>query len=120
MTRAKQCGVAGRLARAIGTVAALTLAACAREAPPPFLLLITVDTLRADRLGAYGGPPGLTPHIDALMEKSAVFEAAFAPCAATLPSISALMTGRYPEEIGMLANASLLRTDFATLAGVLG
>jgi arylsulfatase A-like enzyme len=86
---------------------------------PPLLLLVSVDTLRADRLGAYGAPAGATPRLDRLMSQSLVFENAFSTCSYTLPSVSALMTGRYPEELGMLGNVALLGSDFATLAGVL-
>ncbi len=102
-----------------GLALLIALAGCAPERTPPFLLLLSVDTLRADRVGAYGGPPGLTPHIDALMAESVVFENAFSTCSYTLPSLGALMTGRYPEEVGMHANVSLLGPEFATLASVL-
>ena len=49
---------------AIVAVIALSALGCWREAEPPLLLLVSVDTLRADRLGAYGGPAGLTPNLD--------------------------------------------------------
>jgi arylsulfatase len=86
---------------------------------PPFLLLVTVDTLRADRLGAYGSPLGLTPHLDALAGRSEVFDAAYAPASYTFPSVAALLSGRYPEEIGALANRSMLQARISTLAEVL-
>ncbi len=83
------------------------------------VLLLTSDTRRADRLGGYGGPQDLTPNLDALLAESVVFASAFAPCSYTLPSVSALMTGRHPEELGLASNTSRVGTDFATLAGVL-
>jgi len=92
--------------------------ACGRD-ERPFVLLITVDTLRADRLGAYGSPLGLTPHLDALAERSEVFDAAYAPASYTFPSVAALLSGRYPEEIGALANRSMLQARISTLAEVL-
>jgi arylsulfatase len=103
--------------------AALALAgallACGRSEPPRLLLLVTVDTLRADRLGAYGSPLGLTPHLDALAAGSLVFGSAYAASSFTLPSLSALLTGRYPEEYGMWSNESALPADVTTLASEL-
>jgi len=96
----------------------LAVFACGRGPTERWLILVTCDTLRADRLGAYGGPPGLTPNLDALLERSLVFRSAFAPSSYTLPSLSALMTGLHPEELGMLENVSELRAE-ASLASVL-
>ncbi|MEE9606288.1 MAG: sulfatase [Myxococcota bacterium] len=105
-----------------GLAAALTLlawlAGCAGE-PPRILLLITVDTLRADYLGAYGSERGLTPRLDALARESLVFSAAYAPAAFTLPSVSALLTGRYPQELGIWSNESALPEWAPTLAAEL-
>jgi arylsulfatase len=98
----------------------ILLAACGGAPPPPdVLLLITVDTLRADRLGAFGSPLGLTPNIDALAEESAVFTAAYAATPFTLPSVSALMTGRHPAELGIFRNESILPETVPTLASEL-
>jgi len=99
---------AGLLAVALA-VAASGAAACARPAPAPrLLLLISVDTLRADHLGAYGSERGLTPRLDALARESLVFRAAYAPAPFTLPSMAALFSGRYPETLGVVSNASRL------------
>jgi len=87
--------------------------------PPSVLILITVDTLRADRLGAYGSPLGLTPHLDALAKQSVVFTSVYAPASFTVPSVSTLMTGRYPEELGIWKNESGLPGSVATLASSL-
>jgi len=83
------------------------------------LLLITVDTLRADHLGPAGSRRGLTPNLDALAVKSHSFRSAYAPASFTLPSISSLMTGKYPEELGIVSNRSALRSTLPTLASVL-
>lgn len=80
------------------------------------LLLVSVDTLRSDQLAAYGSERGLTPRIDALAKESLVFTAAYAPASHTLPSISALLTGRYPEELGVWSNGSVLPAGVPTLA----
>jgi arylsulfatase A-like enzyme len=100
---------------------AIALAAGCRDAPEPprHLVLITVDTLRADRLEAYGGALGLTPHLDALARQSEVFLRAYAPSAFTLPSVSAIMTGRYPQELGIWKNESGVPESAATLAAEL-
>ena len=87
--------------------------------PSELLLLITVDTLRADRLGAYGSDRELTPYLDAFAQESLRFTSAYATAAITLPSIAAILTGRYPESIGMRSNASVLPADVPTLATTL-
>ena len=81
---------------------------------PRLLLLVSVDTLRADRLGVYGSDLGLTPNLDAL-----AFMAAYAAAPFTLPSVSALMTGRHPEALGIFSNESLLPASVPTLASEL-
>jgi arylsulfatase len=78
--------------------------------------LISVDTLRADRLGCYGNPLGLTPELDALAARSSVFEAAFAPTSFTRPSIASLLSGRYPEETGVHSNLAPFPEALPTLA----
>ncbi len=101
----------------------LALAGCTPPTsipPPQLLLLISVDTLRTDRLGIYGSELGISPNLDAFAEHSQVFEAAYAPTSFTLPSIGTLLTGRYPEEIGILGNRSALAPSVPTLATALG
>jgi arylsulfatase len=95
------------------------LTGCGAPPPPTLVLLISVDTLRADRLGAYGSERGLTPNLDALARKSAVFDAAYAPAAFTLPSVSALLTGRHPRELGIWKNESVVPEATPTLASEL-
>src|SRR5262245_1664861 len=100
-------------------LAALCLAGCAGEPAPRLFLLVSVDTLRADRLGAYGSDRGLTPRIDALARESELFRAAYAPASHTLPSVAALWTGRLPQEIGVVDNLSRLAPGVPTLAAEL-
>jgi arylsulfatase A-like enzyme len=88
------------------------LAGC--RSPRRLIVLITVDTLRADHVGAYGAT-GLTPHLDRLATESVVFDRAYAPSSTTLPSLAALMTSRYPEELGIQGNTSAL-SNATTLA----
>jgi len=97
---------------------ALALLGCG-EPPPRLLLLITADTLRSDRLGAYGSPLGLTPALDRLARHSARFEHAFTPVPLTLPALTSLMTGHYPQESGVRSNVSVLPAHVETLASIL-
>lgn len=60
------------------------------------LLIITLDTTRADRLGAYGWPQSVTPTLDRLAAEGVVFEHAVAPAPLTLPSHSSLFTSKFP------------------------
>jgi arylsulfatase len=95
-------------------------AGCGKAPMPRLVLLVTVDTLRADELGAYGSSRGLTPHIDALARESTLFTAAYAPAPFTVPSIAGLLTGRHPEALGIRTNESGLPVGVPTLATVLG
>jgi arylsulfatase len=67
----------------------------------PDLLLIIVDTLRADRLGTYGYDAPTSPTLDALAVSSVVYERATATAPFTMPSVAALMTGRYGDHVGV-------------------
>ena len=89
------------------------------DAGPELVLLISVDTLRADRLGAYGSDRGLTPRLDELANESVVFERAYAPSSFTVPSVSAFLTGRYPEQNGIYTNEFTLNPKVPTLATLL-
>jgi arylsulfatase A-like enzyme/Tfp pilus assembly protein PilF len=60
------------------------------------LLLITLDTTRADRLGAYGWPQSVTPALDRIASEGVVFQHAVAPAPLTLPSHASLFTSKYP------------------------
>jgi len=83
----------------------LGLLACEPEPiERPNILLITLDTTRADHLSAYGYYRETTPVLDALAEKSVFFEHFVAPMATTLPTHTSLFTGTYPLEHGVRAN----------------
>jgi arylsulfatase A-like enzyme len=66
--------------------------------PRPDLLLLTIDTLRADRIGAYGSDAGLTPGLDRLAGESILFETAIAQSSWTRPSFGSIFTSRYPSD----------------------
>ncbi|HUL14547.1 MAG TPA: sulfatase-like hydrolase/transferase [Terriglobales bacterium] len=90
-----------------------------REAPRhhPNVLIITVDTLRADRVGAEGSHEGLTPHIDALAKDGVVFTDAISQVPLTFPSHAAIFTGTYPFHNGVQDfTAQPLSERFRTLA----
>ena len=72
---------------------------------PPDLVLITLDTTRADRIGAYGDPLARTPHLDALATRSVLYREAWTPVPSTLPAHASMLTGRLPSEHGLRDNA---------------
>ncbi|MEM8998581.1 MAG: sulfatase, partial [Acidobacteriota bacterium] len=91
--------------------------ACARTPPePPNLVVIVVDTLRADHLGAYGYAPPTSPTIDGLAERGALFEAAYSTAAYTRPSTASILTGHYPSVHGAVTHADSIGPGIATLA----
>lgn len=71
---------------------------------PTGILLITLDTTRADRLGCYGHAQAATPNLDALAKESVRFDDAMAAVATTLPSHSTMFTGVYPPTHGVRYN----------------
>jgi hypothetical protein len=98
-----------RWAALIAPAAALTAAAAiaaplARSRPP--VILITIDTLRADRLGCYGSRAALTPNLDQLARGAIVFEHAFACAPWTANSLACMLTGRGVREIGLAPGVS--------------
>ena len=101
--------------------AALVLPACR----PPVqgngrnLLLITLETTRADHIGAYGYERDTTPRIDALAAQGALFERFFVVSARTNPSLASTMTSSYPHEHGVRNLLLTLEPDNRTLAEVL-
>jgi arylsulfatase A-like enzyme/Flp pilus assembly protein TadD len=84
------------------------------------VLLISIDTLRADALGAYGNPRARTPWIDRLSRAGVRFDAAHAHNVVTLPSHVNMLTGLYPFEHGVRDNSGFrVPKDTRTLAGML-
>jgi arylsulfatase A-like enzyme len=84
---------------------------------PPNLILITLDTLRADALGIYGSGRGASPELDRLGGDGVVFERAITSAAETLPSHATLFTGLHPFEHGVRSNAGFtLDEEQETLA----
>ena len=75
-----------------------------RRTARPNLLLVTIDTLRADHLGSYGAASGRTPALDALAARGVRFERAQSPVPLTGPSHATMLTGLYPPGHGVRDN----------------
>jgi arylsulfatase A-like enzyme/Flp pilus assembly protein TadD len=97
--------------------------ACRSVAPAPeparHVVLITIDTLRADAVGAYGASTARTPTLDGLARDGALFERAWAPAPITLPSHASLLSGRYPPGHGARHNGMPVTASVPTLATAL-
>jgi arylsulfatase A-like enzyme len=93
----------------------LGLAACRPQ--PPSIVLISIDTLRSDRLPVYGYAQGVTPAIDDLRRDAILFENAFSPVPLTLPAHLSVFTGLLPPEHGVRDNGGfVLPSHTETLA----
>jgi arylsulfatase A-like enzyme/Tfp pilus assembly protein PilF len=106
---------------ACGLAACGLLAGCRSDSVGPFpsasVVLVSVDTLRADRLPLYGYAKGATPHLDALGREAVVFERAYSHCPLTLPAHASLLTGLLPPHHGVRDNQGFsLGSDKRTLA----
>lgn len=80
------------------------------------VLLVTVDTLRADHLGTYGHPGGLTPVLDGLASQSRVFEHAYTQATHTHSALSSVLTGLAPPRHGVLSQSGFLTPAAIPLA----
>jgi len=92
---------------------------CAPPAQKRNLILISVDTLRADRLGCYGYERPTSPTIDRLAREGVLFRDASAPSPWTLPSHATMFTGLYPRRNGVTGTRFTMPQDVPTLAGIL-
>ncbi len=103
--------------------ASFLLACCglpAQVKSAPNVVVITIDTLRADHLGCYGNKQIRTPNIDALASDGARFERAYTPVPVTLPAHTVIFTGTYPMLSGMHDfSGNKLSPGQPTLASVL-
>ncbi|MCZ6784827.1 MAG: sulfatase-like hydrolase/transferase, partial [Proteobacteria bacterium] len=91
----------------------------ASEGGRPDVLLVLVDTLRFDRVGAYGADRPTTPNLDALAKSGVRFERAYSPAPWTKPAAASILTGLYPSSHGATAVASRLSEEVTTLAEIL-
>jgi arylsulfatase A-like enzyme len=81
------------------------------------VLLVTIDSLRADHVGAYGDADARTPALDALAADGVRFDRAYAAAPLTLPSHVTLLTGRYPPRHGVRTDTAHLDPAVPTIAG---
>jgi arylsulfatase A-like enzyme/Tfp pilus assembly protein PilF len=103
---------AGTTVSAILCLVALTaLGAACRGEQPLNLLLITLDTTRADRIGCYGHSAIETPHLDRLATDGVRFANAMSPVPITTPSHATILTGRYPLAHGVRDNGLFVLGD---------
>jgi arylsulfatase A-like enzyme/Flp pilus assembly protein TadD len=131
--RYRLCPAMSRVSARFGPIAAVVATtgwffaavAFSEEGEPPrptvpYVLLITLDTTRADHLGCYGDRDALTPALDALAARGTLFEEAFTPCPMTLPAHATILTGLLPPEHGLRVNGrNSLGPNIRTLAEVL-
>ena len=86
-----------RILAIVASFGAMASISCQRPSSPN-VLIVTLDTTRADRIGAYGYAKAATPHLDALAARGTTFERAFASAPMTLPSHVTLLTGLDPNQ----------------------
>ena len=122
MTRRKHCF--RTLLAVVAALLAACSAGCSRPAdePEPLpahtgpIVLITIDALRADVVGALGGPPKLTPHLDRLAAEATWAGRAISPSSWTVPSMGSLFTGLQPWSTqSWSGDRAVLRDDLVTL-----
>ena len=106
-------------ALAVGAGAAWWVSGRLAETAHPSILLVTIDTLRADHTSAYGYARPTTPRLAALAERGVRFETAYAPMATTGPSHATMFTALLPRAHGVLKNGQRLAPKHRRLAEVL-
>ena len=114
--------LAGLCASALAIIATLPFwpvrAKAAQRGTLPNVLLITIDTLRADHVGAYGYGKAQTPNLDRLADEGVLFSQAIAPATETCPSHTSILTGLYPAQHGTLFNEGVVHSDKHSVTAV--
>ncbi|MFN7971815.1 MAG: sulfatase-like hydrolase/transferase [Acidobacteriota bacterium] len=122
---ASEAPARGTVGRGSAYGAAIILGALVLTAPsgggaavhaPTIVVLVTIDTLRADHLSCYGYPRRTTPFIDSLAAGGVLFEDALTTCPLTAPAHAALFTGLHPLQHGVRRNGEALDAKLPTLA----
>jgi hypothetical protein len=90
-----------------------------RPGQPRSIVLFLADTFRADNMALWGGPPGLTPHLDELAARSVVFRRSWSNATMTLPAQTTMLTGLLPEQHGVVNKEFAIPEQAVTLAEVL-
>ena len=117
--RTTQWVLLGLLSVAGGSVGICAVAGPSGFSPNPPIILISVDTLRADRLSCYGSLHISTPNIDAMRKGGTLFFGINSQVPLTLPSHTSIFTSNYPFATGIEDNGQELRPNTVTLATVL-
>lgn len=119
-------GLRGLLRCIPPTIALFLASGCAPSGPSapepasrPHLVLVSLDTTRADRCSVYGYSRPTTPFLEQLATESTTFEVAYAPMATTGPSHASLFTSLYPRSHGFVKNGMTLTTDRPTMSEIL-
>lgn len=98
-------------------VVAVAVASAAQAmAPPRVVVLVTVDTLRADHVGCYGYPLDTTPFLDSLAARGVRMMDDYSPSPTTGPAHASMFTSLYPVEHGVRLNGDVLETESPTMA----
>jgi hypothetical protein len=84
------------------------------------VVLVSIETTRADHLGAYGYPRNTSPNIDAAAKEGVVFENFFTVKGSTWPSLTSLLTSLYPASTGVRENGKVLASPLPTITSELG
>jgi arylsulfatase A-like enzyme len=108
---------AGFRQRPVAVICVLAgVVACTAETPRPNVLLVSIDTLRADHLGSYGYGRETSPHLDELAREGVRFARAFTTASWTLPAHMSIMTSRYPNQHGVQSRNQRLDAAIPTIA----
>jgi len=95
------------------------LSACSSRPETPDIILISIDSLRPDRLGVYGHDRDTSPSIDGFASEAVVFDQAFSTTSWTLPSHASMLTGLYPEVHGVVEGKQRVGEDAILLSEML-
>lgn len=106
-------------------VGPLLIAACVGDErvalpEPERIVLVTIDTLRADHLSAWGHPIETSPFLDRMAAEGVAFRRTFSQSATTKPSHSTIFTSLYPMQHGVQSNGRVLDEEFVTMAEMFG
>ncbi len=102
--------------RSVCAASLVALASCGTDERPRLVVLVSIDTLRADHLGLYGYERPTSPVLDALALESTVFDQAMSTSPWTLPAHGSLLTGLYPGRHGLTSHERYLASSLKTLA----
>src|ERR1700730_14798810 len=106
--------------RVVAGVGVILLSFCAAwAAPKPNLVLITLDSARADRVGLLGAKGAVTPNLDGLAREGIFFEHAYAQAPGSVVSHATILSGAYPQSTGMSEIGGTLPSSLPYLPDIL-